>query len=122
MTDPTPLTTGGEYLKRGYTSDPEDHRMTHRLREARAMLKAAGFEPTKTHKGLYADEPQFFEFHVREFCGDQCRTTWPETLTNEAFNAVFAAADAIQNARHAETTRAVNRRFQQRMDNGTVVA
>lgn len=110
----TPLSRGAQYLKRGDTFDPEDHRMTHRLREARAMLAAAGYVPEKHHVGLYADEPMHFRFHIEQFCGEACKTTWPADVTDEMFQTFFDAADALQNARHAATTRAINERESRR--------
>lgn len=102
MTETT-LTTGALYLMRGYT-----RRMTHRLQVAREILFAQGFEPEVKHAGPYADEPKMFHAHRQYYCGDRCKTVWPELATREVFNAAFALADAIQNARSARTAQAVN--------------
>lgn len=110
----TTLTTGARYLARGDTFDPEDSRMTHRLRIARGILAGQGIEPTVNH----ADTPDTIVVEwgrPKHACNYRCETVWPEWVGHATFNAAFALADAIQNERggynrtQAETARVVSR-------------
>lgn len=118
----TTLTTGAMYLKRGDTFDPEDWRMTHRLQVARTVLAALGIEPTPVHKGSTADRPGGAEHRYVCGSGIGCGVTWDEELaTPEVFNAAFALANALQNARSARTAHAVNEYELAKMAAGRVV-
>jgi hypothetical protein len=81
-------------LKRGDTFDPEDHRMTHRLGVAHRLLATMGAEPEWTHGGNFTQGP-----YGKHACCDKCKAAWPEWVTDEVFNKVYAAADAMQTAR-----------------------
>jgi len=99
MTSSKKLTTGAAYLKRGYRSDPEDWRMTHRLQLAQMVLRDQGYELTQTHRipdvytpgvdgGLGSwttrllSPEEFAGLHLSEVrehravCGDACPSTW----------------------------------------------
>jgi len=92
------MSTGARYLERGDTFDPEDHRMTHRLRIARSILSGQGIEPTWEH-GTGPDT-EVCEFgRIRHSCNYKCTAVWPEWVGTETFNAAFALADAIQDER-----------------------
>lgn len=107
----TKLTTGAYYLKRGDTSDPEDWRMSHRLSVARGILTSQGFLPTVAHSKRCQDE-KYVAFGYRTGCDSNCTTKWSEEFagepSDEIFNAAFALAEAIQDARRAKAQAAIN--------------
>ncbi len=117
------LSTGARWLKRGDTFDPEDHRMTHRLRVARGILAEQGITPTVEHEApaeaTYGADGSILTYaragcpkHPANrrnvwspsggYCPDGCRTVWPAWATDDLFEAAFRAADELQNQRHAE--------------------
>jgi len=91
-------TSGGWMLKRGYTFDPEDSRMTHRLHRAIEILRSQGIEFTPFHKGYCADKPQDPEHRYVCGSGVGCGVTWPATTTDEVFDAAYRMADAVVRA------------------------
>jgi hypothetical protein len=94
------LSTGARYLKRGDTFDPEDFRMTHRLRVAGQILSGLGITPEWEHGGSFTNE---LGKHV---CCDKCKASWPEWVTDEVFNRAFALANEVQTERGAFNQRA----------------
>lgn len=94
------LSTGGRWLKRGDTFDPEDHRMTHRLMVARGILRNLGIEPTVAHSEMCADRKK--AAYGYNGCDDRCQTTWtPDWVTDGIFDAAYKLADAFQTERGA---------------------
>jgi hypothetical protein len=90
----TKLTDGGRRLARGDTYDYEDSRMTSRLQTAGHLLSELTGPPFIAH----ADEPgnQTVEFgRPKHQCTYRCTTSWSPELSDEAFNAAFALADAL---------------------------
>lgn len=102
------MTTGGRYLKRGDTFDPECHRTTYRLGLARRLLAVDGIAPEWEHsdrEGLVGTGLLQRTGHV---CDDRCRAVWPEYVTDEVFDRAYALADALQSARGAHAQREIN--------------
>lgn len=112
------LSTGARWLKRGDTSDPEDHRMTHRLRVALGFLGTVGITSSVVH-----DAPQPYPgntgcpkhpdnrgrgLYDPGYCSDRCKTVWPEWVTDDMFNDAFAAASALQNLRGRASQAQIN--------------
>ena len=115
MTNATPLSNGASRIKRGDTMDREDWRFDHRAAIAISALKIAGVEPTKVHHGPMspddtgeAGRSDSRELHARYYCSDRCKTEWTGEPTNEVFEAAWALGCAVQDARAARTSRALN--------------
>jgi len=115
MTDTTFLSNGASRIKRGDTMDREDWRFGNRAAIAIRALKDAGFEPTKVHHGAYSPDdaiegghPDARSLHARYYCGSVCKTEWSDEPTNEVFEAAWALGCAVQDARAARTSRALN--------------
>ena len=118
------LTTGAMYLKRGDGHDPEDWRMTHRLGVAQNLLHDAGYELIAEHveptggigspREVYTERPLSPSHLYRCGSGIGCSYRWEDKMEqgvappNELFNAIFAMANALQNAKHARTVRMTN--------------
>ena len=115
MTDTTILSNGASRIKRGDTMDREDWRFGNRATIAISALKIAGVTPTKVHHGAYSPDdaisgghPDAPSLHARYRCGDQCKTEWSGEPTTEVFEAAWALGCAVQDARAARTSRAIN--------------
>jgi len=122
------LSNGASRIKRGDTMDREDWRFGNRAAVAHRVLREAGFEPTKVHRGPYSPEdasmagtPDLASLHARYYCGDVCRTEWSGEPTDEVFEAAWAFGCAVQDARAARTTRGLNEIERERRAAGKVV-
>lgn len=114
-----PTTTGGRYLKRGDSFDIEDWRTTHRLQVAQSILRNLGFTPTWVEHDpkciKHPDNAWNRVFGFNYICDTGCPRksnpppTWPEGASGEVFDAAYRLADAVQNARHANTMTAINK-------------
>ena len=91
------MNNGAILLKQGRRIDPEDHRMSYRLGLARDMLGGGMVLPTTSH-----DEAGHRVFNC---CGDSCKTTWPEWMTDEMFEMAYNLANLIQSERSSFTRR-----------------
>ncbi len=109
MSDSYAKTTGGRYLQRGDTFDPEDWRMTHRLRKAHGILLGMGIESTHEHKadcGRHPDKLRNVCFGWKESvvctCGrDNKGSEWPEWVTGSLFDLAFNLACEYQDTHGA---------------------
>lgn len=89
------------YLKRGYTSDPECHRTSHRLRVARGILAEQGITSRVDHFQRCIEDRQSLKWGG---CWSQCKTVWIDTSGVEVDNLVvfenaWNEACAIQDER-----------------------
>jgi len=108
--EPVKLSTGARYLKRGDTFDPEDARMTHRLRVAAGILREAGYVPTTTHGATPGNETVEFG-RPRHGCDYHCTTEWPAAVTDEMLQEAFDKACAIQDERARARDIALSERY-----------
>ena len=115
MTNATILSNGASRIKRGDTMDREDWRFGHRAGIAIDALKMAGFERTKVHRGPMspddasaAGDSEARSLHARYYCNDRCKTEWSGEPTTEVFESAWALGCAVQDARAARTSRALN--------------
>lgn len=114
-----PQTQGGRQLKRGDSHDIECWRTTHRLRVAQGILRDMGFAPTwPTHsdKCIRSEANRGRRcFGFNYVCDDPAcpmrhnpAPTWPAECTGPVFDAAYALACAVQDARGAATAHAIN--------------
>lgn len=100
-------TNGGRLLKRGYTFDPECHRTTYRLGQARQILASMGIKPEfPEHDESCIKHPS--NAHNRCFgwtywceCGrgEDPVPSWPEWVTGRMFDLAYSLADEVQTER-----------------------
>ena len=105
------MTNGAYRLQRGDTSDPEDHRMTHRLNVANEMLRSVGIESSVKHCSQCAKhEANRGSGMIDRGCWGMCKTSWPAWVTDEMFQQAFAAADHSQNLHRIAAQAQINAR------------
>ena len=89
------MSTISNRFRKGWFSDPENWHGNYRMQRALMILETQAVTPVWNHGKEYINNGIEYG-RVIHVCTNNCTVTWPEWVTDEVFDQVYALADSLQ--------------------------